>query len=31
LSEMVALSGEPHMEVLYEKAIKKMKELNFVS
>lgn len=29
LNEMVALSGEPQMEVVYEKAIKKMKELNF--
>jgi 8-oxo-dGTP pyrophosphatase MutT (NUDIX family) len=31
LSEMVALSGEPQMEPVYEKAIKKMKELDFIS
>jgi 8-oxo-dGTP pyrophosphatase MutT (NUDIX family) len=30
LEKMVALSGEPHMEPVYEKAIKKMKELGFV-
>ena len=30
LEEMIALSGEPHMEAVYEKAIKKMKELDYV-
>ncbi len=31
LNEMVALSGEPHMETVYGKAIKKMKESNLLS